>query len=163
MKTEGTKHDDGKARYDLFPWELMDGVIAVYTHGAVEYQDNNWRQGFKWGRIIGAVFRHFVAWIAGNDLDQKTGLHNLDQAVWNLLTLRWMQKYGKGVDDRWKNSIQENDGMTFDDCLTSLKLMVRRSEEKHHCVKPQDMADIERMAKFANDKLKALAFQSGRS
>lgn len=99
----GTKYDDGKARYDLFPWELMDGVIAVYTHGAVEYQDNNWRKGFVWGRIIGAVCRHFVAWINGNDLDPKTGLHNLDQAVWNLLCLRWMQKEGAGKDDRWKN------------------------------------------------------------
>jgi len=98
----GTKHDDGKARYDLFPWELMDGVIAVYTHGAREYSDNNWRKGFKWGRIIGAVFRHFVGWLTGNDLDPKTGLHNLDQAVWNLLCLRYMQKEAKGVDDRWK-------------------------------------------------------------
>lgn len=105
---EGTKHDAGKARYDLFPWDIMDGVIAVYTHGAAEYQDNNWRKGFAWGRIIGAVFRHFVAWINGNDIDDKSGLHNLDQAVWNLLTLRWMQKYGKGIDDRWKNDSPEN-------------------------------------------------------
>jgi len=99
---EGTKHDDGKARYELFPWELMDGIVAVYTHGSKKYGDNNWRKGFAWGRIIGAVFRHFVAWWKGKDIDDDSGLHNLDQAVWGLLVLRYMQKESKGVDDRWK-------------------------------------------------------------
>jgi len=105
----GIKHDTGKARYDLFPWDLMEGVVAVYTHGAAEYDDNNWRKGFAWGRIIGAVFRHLVAWINGTDLDLKTGLHNLDQAIWNLFCLRGMQAEGSGTDDRWV-TLREKEG-----------------------------------------------------
>lgn len=165
MKTEGTKHDTGKARYDLFPWDIMDGVIAVYTHGALEYQDNNWRKGFSWGRIIGAVFRHFVAWINGNDIDEKSGLHNLDQAVWNLLCLRWMQKHGKGTDDRWKNDIPVNpdyDFMTYSDLITAIKLTARRVCDDGYNAKPEFIAEIERMAQAANDKLKALGNTSGK-
>lgn len=98
---QGIKYDDGKLPYELIPWEIMDGLAEVYKSGAKEYGVDNWRTGFRWRRIIGATFRHLKDWVIGVDHDSKTGLHHLDCVVWNALTLRWMQKYGRGKDDRY--------------------------------------------------------------
>ena len=100
-ENQGTKHDSGKLRYELIPWEILDGLAQVYTIGAEKYGVDNWRKSFEWSRIIGAIFRHFIAWLTGTNNDRETGLHHLDCVAWNVLTLRWMQKYGKGNDDRY--------------------------------------------------------------
>ena len=109
MTEQGTKHDNGKIRFDLVPWEIIEELANVYTVGAKEYGVNNWRAGFEYGRLIGAMFRHFTSWIAGHDYDDKSGLHHLDSAIWNLVTLRYQVKHGTGIDDRWCNNSDNDD------------------------------------------------------
>ena len=48
MKREGTKHDQGKLRYDLISAVGMEELAKVYTYGAKKYADHNWRKGIKW-------------------------------------------------------------------------------------------------------------------
>lgn len=98
----GIKHDDGKLRMDLIPWDSVVEVAKVYTEGAKEYGDNNWRNGIRWGRVFAAILRHLFAFWTGEDMDNKTGLPHLAHAAWGCLTLLNFTKTHPGLDDRVK-------------------------------------------------------------
>ena len=99
---EGKKDDSGKLRWDLLPMDALESIVAVYTYGATKYDPQNWRQGISYSRIIGAILRHFTAFMIGKDNDDESGLPHLAHAGWGVLTLIWYQKYRKEFDDRWK-------------------------------------------------------------
>ena len=41
-KDEGAKrYDAGKVRWDLLPYDMLEKVAEVFTHGASKYADNN--------------------------------------------------------------------------------------------------------------------------
>ena len=96
----GIKLDSEKLRYDLIPPDALEELAKVYTFGARKYGDRNWEKGLRWGRVFGAVFRHFIAWAKGEDADEETGLHPLAHAAWGCLTLLAYAKRGIGQDDR---------------------------------------------------------------
>lgn len=96
----GVKHDQGKARWDLLPFEALDQVVLVMTFGAEKYNDRNWEKGMKWGRLIGAAFRHLVAFVRGQNLDPETGLPHLAHAACCVLFLLTYQLRGTPGDDR---------------------------------------------------------------
>lgn len=62
------KHDHGKLRYDLVPWEAMDLVVAGLTHGAKKYGDENWKTVAP-ERYLGAIGRHYSAHMQGKVMD----------------------------------------------------------------------------------------------
>ena len=78
---EGTKHDIGKARYDLLSPDALDGLVAVLTFGANKYSDRNWEKGIKYSRVFAAAMRHLWAWWAQENEDVETGLSHLDHAA----------------------------------------------------------------------------------
>jgi len=98
----GVKFDLGKLRLDLIPFEVFLGLGWVYTGGAEKYEDNNWKKGMSWMRIVGAILRHFIAWLLGFETDDETGLNHLDHVHWGIVALRWYSIYKKKFDDRPK-------------------------------------------------------------
>lgn len=103
MKDEGgsgVKFDQGKIRYDLIAPKPLDELARVYTYGTIKYNDNNWRGGFKWGRVFGAIMRHCWAWMRGETYDEESGLHHLAHAAWNCFTLMDLEWNKRGEDDR---------------------------------------------------------------
>lgn len=99
---EGRKDDAGKRRYDLIPVEALREVADVYTMGAKKYDDNNWRHGMAWHRIIRAAMEHFEKWRGGEVRDLEDGQHHLASVVWCCLTLMTYEKEYPEGDDRWK-------------------------------------------------------------
>lgn len=97
-----TKHDAGKARWDLLPLDALGDVAAVMTHGADRYGAGNWCKGMAWGRLLAACMRHLSAWALGTDLDADSGLPHLAHAGACVLMLGALVRRGKGVDDRCK-------------------------------------------------------------
>ena len=102
--TEGKKNDEGKLRYDLIPTYALEELARVYTIGARKYADNNWRKGFRWGRIFGALMRHAWSWWRGERLDPVDGQHHLASVAWTAFTLMEFEKKGIGEDDRIKDA-----------------------------------------------------------
>lgn len=98
--TTGTKHDQGKLRYDLVPALAMGQFVAVVTFGAQKYADNNWRQVTPRMRYVGAALRHIFSWLGGERFDKETGLSHLAHAVCCLMFLLeyepevWAEKLG---------------------------------------------------------------------
>jgi hypothetical protein len=97
---EAIRYDYMKLRWDLMPDDALEKIVEIYTHGALKYQDENWRTGFSWKRCIGSMKRHLKAFTTGEDIDEDSGALHLSQVAWNAITLLWFQLYFKGTDDR---------------------------------------------------------------
>jgi hypothetical protein len=100
----GIKHDDGKIPYELFPADSLAAITKILAFGAKKYSPNNWRGGFKYSRIFGALMRHMWDWWAGTDNDEETGESHLAHAGCCLIFLLHFVLAGTGTDDRKENN-----------------------------------------------------------
>jgi len=97
---EAIRYDFGKLRLDLIPYDTIEKVAEVFTHGAIKYGEGNWRKGFDWSRIYGSLFRHLFKAFRGEDIDEDSGCLHLAMAAWGCLVLMNYLKEGIGKDDR---------------------------------------------------------------
>lgn len=100
--SEAVKFDSGKPRMELMPPDALIEVAKVYTMGAEKYAARNWEKGTDWGRANGALLRHLMAWMGGEDKDPESGLWHMAHVAWNALCLLAYQIRGVGNDDRFK-------------------------------------------------------------
>jgi len=98
--SDGTKHDAGKARYDLLPAAALDELAHLYAIGADRYGDRNWEAGMRWARVFAAMLRHAFAWWRGERDDAEHGRHHLASVAWCALALIEYELRGVGEDDR---------------------------------------------------------------
>lgn len=98
----GTKHDDGKPRYDLLPEPALEAMARVLAYGAQKYGEHNWRAGMSWSRLFAATLRHLWAFWRGEDNDPESGLPHLAHAQTNIAFLIAFTKDKPVFDDRWK-------------------------------------------------------------
>lgn len=103
-KDEGAKRFDAmKIRWDLIPYDTLETVAEVFTHGASKYEDNNWRKGMSYSRMYGAMWRHLSKSQRGEDLDKDSYCFHLSQVAWGCLCLLHFQMNNIGKDDRVKD------------------------------------------------------------
>lgn len=100
---EATKFDRDKLRWDLVPWDAMEPVVRVLTHGAKKYGDRNWEAAFDWSRPYAALLRHVTAWFRGEDNDPESGISHLAHAACNILFMLAFVLRGRGIDNRPKH------------------------------------------------------------
>lgn len=91
---EGKKFDDGKLRYDLLPYDIIDELVADLTYGAKKYAPDNWKQVPKW-KYKAALGRHFSEYMKGHHHDKESGLPHLVMVMCNAMFIRWLDKNGK--------------------------------------------------------------------
>lgn len=86
MDKPGLKFDDGKLRWDLLPWEAIEEIVKVLTYGANKYEPNTWQNVEPFNdRYTAAMFRHLIANIKGEDLDDESSILHLSHAACNLV------------------------------------------------------------------------------
>ncbi|MCI4437841.1 MAG: hypothetical protein JHC33_13625 [Ignisphaera sp.] len=74
------KHDGEKNRLELIDPAFILGIGEVLTFGAKKYEANNWKDGSSaenQERIQGAMLRHFMAYLQGEELDPESNLPHL--------------------------------------------------------------------------------------
>ncbi len=76
------KFDDKKLRYELIPPKVLTALASVFTFGARAYKDQNWQKVDNPSRYIGAAYRHFESYRAGEIYDEASGYPHL----WHLIT-----------------------------------------------------------------------------
>ena len=82
------KHDGGKVRWDLLPFEALGMVAIVLTYGAAKYEEDGWRSvPDARRRYFAALHRHLAAWWLGEALDAESGLPHLAHVATNALFL----------------------------------------------------------------------------
>ena len=80
--SEEAKADGGKVRPTLVPPSLVWAVAAVREHGTKKYGDpENWRK-VEADRYDAALYRHWLAYLGGEDIDPESGLPHL----WHIVT-----------------------------------------------------------------------------
>jgi hypothetical protein len=84
----GAKHDAGKRRWDLLPWDAVAAAVDVLGFGAQKYGAHSWRAvpGAR-ERYFAACIRHLHAWWKGEMLDPESGLPHLAHALCCVLFL----------------------------------------------------------------------------
>lgn len=81
------KADQGKIRPTLVPPSLVLAVAAIREYGCKKYHDpENWRQ-VEPQRYRDALYRHFLAYLSGEALDQESGLPHLWHMACNVAFL----------------------------------------------------------------------------
>lgn len=110
--TKGVKKDAGKPRMELIPAQPLMAVGRIFGGGGAKYDldengeqtfevyRNNWRQGMRWGRVMGSLERHYNAFKAGEDFDPDTGEFHMDHVIANALMLSEYIRTFPAGDDR---------------------------------------------------------------
>lgn len=104
-KLAGVKYDSGKPKMSLIPPDALVEVGKVMTFGAEKYDENNWRKGINYERLLSAAERHIVKFGSHlwDDVDEESGVNHLAHAVVNLLMLLQFELEGRTeLDDRYK-------------------------------------------------------------
>lgn len=90
---KGVKYDAEKLRWDLLPYDALEEVVKILTHGAKKYEDENWKRVTpSKKRYSAALMRHFSKWMQGEKIDPESGndkLRHIAQVVCNGLFLLW--------------------------------------------------------------------------
>ena len=86
---QGMKFDEDKLRWDLLPYDAVEKIVEIITHGAKKYAPENWKKVDE-QRYIGALMRHLVAYISGEDYDKDSGFSHLSHVGCNVLFLIWL-------------------------------------------------------------------------
>lgn len=90
------KADAGKVRPTLVPLKLIEAVAAVREYGCSKYHDpENWKKVEK-QRYKDALYRHWLAYLKGEDKDLESGLPHLWHLACNAAFLIEME----GTDER---------------------------------------------------------------
>lgn len=104
MSNGGVKNDADKPMMTLLSPFALEEMAKVLTFGSTKYDDNNWRKGMKYSRILSAVMRHLTAYQKGEATDPETGSSHLSHAACGLMMLIEYEKTGIGENDiYWQN------------------------------------------------------------
>jgi hypothetical protein len=90
--SSGTKYDSEKIRMDLLPFEALEAVADVLTHGARKYTDNGWQTVENAERrYLAALLRHLAARERGEARDAESGLLHAAHVATNALFILWFE------------------------------------------------------------------------
>ena len=96
---QSAKADKGKLELSLVNPELVKAVAEVRMYGTKKYGDSeNWRK-VEPKRYVDALYRHLLAYIEGNEVDEESGLSHLAHMACNisfLLDKEYLREH-KGV------------------------------------------------------------------
>jgi hypothetical protein len=98
-KSVAVKADGEKTRYELISPTFKRALAEVLTSGAKKYADHNWRKGFAWSRLLGAIERHVEAIKLGELHDPETGKLHTAHLACEVMFLHDHIELGLGVND----------------------------------------------------------------
>ena len=97
---QSAKADKGKLELSLVNTELVKAVAEVRMYGTEKYGDSeNWRK-VEPKRYVDALYRHLLAYIEGNEVDEESGLSHLAHMACNLsflLDKEYLKEYESEV------------------------------------------------------------------
>lgn len=99
LNDQVAKADSGKPRPTLVPVSLIRAVTEVREYGCKKYRDpDNWRKVAP-KRYRDALYRHWLAYLEGEKLDEESGLPHLWHIACNVAFLIEMEAKERGVEN----------------------------------------------------------------
>lgn len=83
------RSNQGKPILHTIDPEFILGIGKVSEFGNRKYHYRNFliTPGMKWSDVYESLLRHLLAFWAGDETDEESGLHHLLHAAWNLMVL----------------------------------------------------------------------------
>lgn len=78
----------------------LERLAMHYTNGAKKYSDRNWEKGMPFSHYTASMFRHLLAWMAGDDTED-----HLAAIAWNALSIMHHQEL---KEDKWNDMPKYN-------------------------------------------------------
>jgi len=89
------KYDQGKIRHSLLVPEFIEELLGVLEFGASKYEEESWK-GIDEKRYADAMYRHFLAYSKGEELDTESSYNHMAHIAANALFIFWkMQQESK--------------------------------------------------------------------
>lgn len=96
VEAQAAKADAGKLRPTLCPTEIIWAVTAIREYGCQKYHDpDNWKR-VEPERYKDAAYRHWLAYVSGQKLDEESGLPHLWHLACNIAFLIEMEREADG-------------------------------------------------------------------
>lgn len=93
LTTQEAKADAGKPRPTLVPTSLIEAVTAIREYGCAKYHDpDNWKK-VEPQRYRDALYRHWLAYLKGEERDEESHLPHLWHLACNAAFLIDMEDY----------------------------------------------------------------------
>lgn len=87
MNNQDAKRDEGKPRPTLVPVSLIEAVTQIREYGCLKYKDpENWKR-VEPQRYKDALYRHWLAYLRGEENDKESGFPHLWHMACNLAFL----------------------------------------------------------------------------
>jgi hypothetical protein len=105
-KDQSAKADKGKLELSLVNPELVKAVAEVRMYGTEKYGDSeNWRK-VEPKRYVDALYRHLLAYIEGNEVDEESGLSHLAHMACNISFLLDKEYLKEHEYERFKQDME---------------------------------------------------------
>lgn len=96
----GIKHDGEKPMIALLSPKGVTEEAKGMTYGKSKYGMHNWRKGIEVSRYLSAALRHIFQHLAGETIDEESGVMHLGLAKCNLgMAIQTLEDY-PDLDDR---------------------------------------------------------------
>lgn len=96
----GGMKEQKDVQLSMLPVAFLEDLGRVYAMGALKYDRDNWRKGYRWSLSYDALLRHLLATMRGEWFDSESGLPHLVHVAWHCATLHTFYREGLGTDDR---------------------------------------------------------------
>jgi hypothetical protein len=113
--------NDGRGRFDLFPYEAMESLAKWYEAGAQKYAERNWEQGISVKDCINRMIRHALK--AGNGWTDED---HLAAVMWNAAAAITMMKRRPDCNDHTWHDWHDN---TCDKNVLDAETVIKKIEE----------------------------------
>lgn len=104
----GGEKGQKQARLGSIDPKALLTMAEVAGFGEAKYARLNYLKGYPWSLSWDALQRHLLAFWAGQDNDEESGLPHLAHAAWHCLALLAFLQHDLGSDDRFR--VDTSDG-----------------------------------------------------
>lgn len=92
---------ENKIPFDKLPFKVLAGDAAVHASGATKYGERNWRiDKILASTYEGAIMRHLMSWVNGEDVDPDSGYSHLYHIRACCAVVLDAEMHGTLIDDR---------------------------------------------------------------
>lgn len=103
MEEKGTRENEGKPKWSLFPQSTLIPMVRVLEFGANKYGIGNWQKGLSIRETCESLKRHLDAFMEGEDIDPGSLIHHIGHIQANAMFISYMLEKRPDLDDRYKN------------------------------------------------------------
>jgi len=93
------RYNEGKPRFDLIEFSLLEPMATVLGFGAQKYDVWNWKRGLHASANVASLMRHLAALQSGQEYDAESGIHHIGHMMCNLLFLADTYKNHRSLID----------------------------------------------------------------